>query len=53
MNILEKAKKALQQNHITFAAVSKNGDCVTSQQKGIAPIMQILEQKADFLAGQQ
>lgn len=51
MNILEKAKKALQQNHVTFVAVSKNGGCVTSEQKGIAPMMQILEQKADFLAG--
>ncbi len=51
MDILEKAKKALQQNDMTFAAVCENGDCVTSMQKGIAPMMEILEQKPDFLVG--
>ncbi len=50
MERLEQAKKALQQPEVTFAAVSANGVCVTSDKKGIVPMMEILETNPTFLS---
>ncbi|MDO4532010.1 MAG: DUF1893 domain-containing protein [Bacillota bacterium] len=47
---LEQAKDALQ-GEITFAAVLADGSLVTSEKKGIAPMMAMLQQDMDSLRG--
>lgn len=47
---LEQAKKALQ-GEITFAAVLADGRLITSEKKGIAPMMALLKEDADILKG--
>ncbi|MGN0136588.1 DUF1893 domain-containing protein [Anaerotignum sp.] len=47
---LEQAKMALQ-GEITFAAVLANGDLVTSEKKGIAPMMALLQKEETALQG--
>ena len=49
-NRLEQAKAALQ-GEITFAAVLQEGRLVTSERKGIAPMMALLEKEPDILKG--
>ena len=51
MDLLEQAKKALEAEGVTFAAVSSCGEKKTSQKKGIAPMMEILAECPDFLQG--
>ena len=51
MDLLEQAKKALEAEGVTFAAVSPSGEQKTSQKKGIAPMMEILAECPDFLQG--
>ncbi len=50
MEHLEQAKTALQQAGVTFVAVSANGVCVTSDKKGIAPMMEMLETNPSMLS---
>ena len=47
---LEQAKKALQ-GEIPFAAVLADGRLITSEKKGIAPMMALLKEDADILKG--
>lgn len=49
-NRLEQAKAALT-GEITFAAVLADGRLVTSEKKGIAPMMAMLQEDADSLRG--
>lgn len=49
-NRLEQAKAALQ-GKITFAAVLQNGKLVTSEKKGIAPMIALLEEDMEILRG--
>lgn len=49
-NRLEQAKAALQ-GEITFAAVLANGELVTSEKKGIAPMMALLKEDMEILQG--
>ena len=49
-NRMEQAKAALQ-GEITFAAVLQEGRLVTSERKGIAPMMALLEKEPDILKG--
>ncbi|MBR2062578.1 MAG: DUF1893 domain-containing protein [Anaerotignum sp.] len=49
-NRLEKAKAALA-GEITFAAVLSDGTLITSEKKGIAPMMALLEEDKDILKG--
>ena len=49
-NRLEQAKAALQ-GEITFAAVLCDGSLVTSERKGIAPMMALLAENLDVLKG--
>lgn len=49
-NRLEQAKAALQ-GEITFAAVLADGRIITSEKKGIAPMMALLKEDADVLKG--
>lgn len=51
MDLLEQAKKALEAEGVTFAAVSSCGEKKTSQKKGIAPMMEILAECPEFLQG--
>ena len=51
MDLLEQAKKALEAEGVTFAAVSSCGEEKISQKKGIAPMMEILAECPDFLQG--
>ena len=51
MDLLEQAKKALEAEGVTFAAVSTSGEQKTSQKKGIAPMMEILAECPEFLQG--
>lgn len=51
MDLLEQAKKALEAEGVTFAAVSPSGEQKTSQKKGIAPMMEILAECPEFLQG--
>lgn len=50
MNELEQAKELLQQENVTFAAITKAG-AVTSAQRGIAPIMNLLQKDVKSLQG--
>lgn len=47
---LEQAKAALQ-GEITFAAILANGELVTSEKKGIAPMMALLQKEETLLQG--
>lgn len=49
MQSMEQAKKAMQQQGVTFAAVSADGVLHCSTKKGIAPIMELLQENAAFL----
>ena len=49
-NRLEQAKAALA-GEITFAAVLSDGTLITSEKKGIAPMMALLEEDKDILKG--
>ena len=49
-NRLEQAKAALA-GEITFAAVLSDGILITSEKKGIAPMMALLEEDKDILKG--
>lgn len=51
MDLLEQAKKALEAEGMTFAAISSCGEKKTSQKKGIAPMMEILAECPEFLQG--
>ncbi len=47
---LERAKNALQ-GEITFAAVLADGELITSEKKGIAPLMALLQENPGKLKG--
>ena len=47
---LEQAKAALR-GELTFAAILKNGELVTSEKKGIAPMMALLAEDESVLQG--
>ena len=49
-NRLEQAKAALQ-GELTFAAILKTGEVVTSEKKGIAPMMALLAEDESVLQG--
>ena len=49
-NRLEQAKAALQ-GDITFVAVLADGELVTSEKKGIAPMMALLKEDENSLKG--
>ena len=49
-NRLEQAKTALQ-GELTFAAILQDGRLVTSEKKGIAPMMALLSEDEDRLQG--
>ena len=49
-NRLEQAKAALV-GEITFAAVLANGELITSEKKGIAPMMALLKEDMEALQG--
>lgn len=51
MNQMEEVKKALQEDGITFAAISSKGELRTSSRRGIAPIMEILALEDGFFKG--
>lgn len=48
---LERAKRALGQDGITFAAALADGRLVTSEKKGIAPMMELLSEDDGILRG--
>ncbi len=48
---MERAMRALEQGGTTFAAVLSDGRTVTSEKKGIAPMMELLEKDAGVLSG--
>lgn len=50
MTDIEKAKELLSENKYTFAAV-KNGKLRTSQKRGIAPIVELIDAEPEFLNG--
>ncbi len=47
---LERAKASLR-GEITFAAVLSNGELITSEKKGIAPMMALLREDMEILRG--
>lgn len=50
MTDIEKAKKLLAENKYTFAAV-KNGEIRTSEKRGVAPVLDLIDSEPDFLSG--
>lgn len=50
MTDMEKAKELLGEGKYTFAAV-KNGELRTSQKRGIAPIIELIDAEPEFLNG--
>lgn len=50
MTDIEKAKELLSQGGYTFVAV-KNGVCRTSEKRGVAPIIELIDTEPDFLNG--
>lgn len=48
---LAQARRALERDGVTFAAVLADGRLIVSEKKGIAPMMELLEQEEGMLAG--
>ena len=50
MTDIQKAKELLAENRYTFAAV-KNGEIRTSEKRGVAPVIDLIDSEPDFLNG--